>query len=250
MQFTIDAYKNLIHLLQLKNYEFCFYGESEVVARSVILRHDIDLSLDKAVEMAKVENELGVKATYFILTSTNFYNVFSKESYEKLQQIKELGHVIGLHFDEKRYEIESVEEMEKYILYELRMLNELLNENIKVISMHRPSKLILENEIVIPGIINSYSRKFFKDMKYVSDSRMHWRENILEIIHSNEFEKLHILTHPFWYSEEDELMEDKLRQFLGNAALERYDFLNDNFTNLFEVIDRNEIVQDGVAIHL
>ncbi len=49
----------------------------------------------------------------------------------------------------KDMNITSIEEMEKYILFELKILGELLNEQVNVISMHRPSKLILENDIQI-----------------------------------------------------------------------------------------------------
>lgn len=242
MQFTNNAYKNLIELLKIKDYQFLFYNEGDDVERSVILRHDIDLSLDKAVEMAILEYELGVKSTYFILLSTNFYNIFSKESYQKILQIKDLGHMIGLHFDEKRYEILNLEDMKKFVLFELKILGELLNEEVKVISMHRPSKLILENDFQMTNIINSYSAKYFKSMKYVSDSRMNWRENVYEIIHSNRYQKLHILTHPFWYSSNEEHMKHKLFRFINNAVEERYDSLNDNLTELHEVIGKKEIL--------
>ncbi len=81
-------------------------------------------------------------------------------------------------------------------------------------------------------------------MKYVSDSRMNWRENILEIIHSNQYKKLHVLTHPFWYSTHDERIEEKIGAFLQNAIVERYDHLNDNLTELHQIIEKREILQD------
>lgn len=245
MQFTIDAYVNLMKLLKSKEYHFCLYDECDDFEKSVILRHDVDLTLDKALEMAIVENELGVKSTYFILLSTNFYNIFSKQSYQKIQQIKDLGHVIGLHFDEKRYNITSIDEMEKYILFELTILGELLDEQVNVISMHRPSKLILENDIQLENITNSYSEKYFKSMKYVSDSRMNWRENLMDIIHSNQYNKLHILTHPFWYStKNNESMKEKITEFLQSAIIERYDHLNDNLTDLHQILVREDILRN------
>lgn len=244
MHFTIEAYVKLIELLKSSDYQFCFYDDCNVVEKSVILRHDVDLSLDKAVEIAQVENQLGVKSTYFILLTTNFYNIFSKESYNKIKQIKDLGHVIGLHFDEKRYDITTIDEMENHILFELKMLGQLLNEQINVISMHRPSKLILENDIQIKDVINSYSKKYFKEMKYVSDSRMNWRENVIEIIESNHYKKLHILTHPFWYSVNEEQIKGKIKRFLQNAIIERYDHLKDNLTELHQIIEKKEILHE------
>lgn len=241
MEFTTKAYIELLDLLRHNGYYFCLYRESETVKKSVIIRHDVDFSLEKALEMARLEHDLAVKSTYFILLSTNFYNVFSKESFEKLKQIYSLGHEIGLHFDEKRYDIQTIRDMQNCVELEAEVLGKLLKTDITVVSMHRPSKLVLENEIPFRQIINSYSSKYFKSMKYVSDSRMNWREDPIETIESGKYEKLHILTHPFWYSTEIETMEVKLKDFLKQSISERYDFMYDNFTALDQVIDWKEI---------
>lgn len=241
MEFTTKAYIELLELLRHNGYYFCLYRESETVKKSVIIRHDVDFSLEKALEMARLEHDLAVKSTYFILLSTNFYNIFSKESFDKLIQIQSLGHEIGLHFDEKRYDIQTIEDMQKAVKMEAKILGNLLNTEVKVVSMHRPSKLVLENDIPFHQIINSYSSKYFKSMKYVSDSRMNWREDPIETIESGKYEKLHILTHPFWYSTEIETMEVKLKDFLKQSISERYDFMYDNFTALDQVFDWKEI---------
>lgn len=111
--------------------------------------------------------------------------------------------------------------------------------------MHRPSKEFLEMNLEIPNVINSYQKKFFKDFKYVSDSRMFWRENIEEIIEKDDYNKLHILTHPFWYSNnQNESMKEKLISYIKNGIDSRYDFLNENFRNLEEVILKKELVRD------
>lgn len=243
MEFTIKAYVALLELLMFKGYNFCSYQESDIYEKCVILRHDVDFTLDKALQMAIIENSLGIKSTYFILLSTDFYNVFSKQSFKKLQQIMQLGHEIGLHFDEKRYNIKTINDMEKHIENELNIISDLLNYQVNVISMHRPSDLVLENDIQFKNIINSYSFKFFKSMKYISDSRMNWREDPIEIIKSDNYQKLHILTHPFWYSATNETMEYKLREFLNKAISERYEFMDDNFTALNQVIGWKEIIQ-------
>lgn len=241
MEFTTKAYIDLLNILKHKGYHFCLYCESDTVKKSVIIRHDVDFSLEKALEMAKLEHDLGVKSTYFILLSTNFYNIYSKDSFEKIKQIYSLGHEIGLHFDEKRYDIQTIRDMQNSVELEAEVLGKLLNAEITVVSMHRPSKLVLENDILFHQIINSYSSKYFKSMKYVSDSRMNWREDPIETIESGKYEKLHILTHPFWYSTEIETMEAKLKDFLKQSISERYDFMYDNFTELDQVIDWKEI---------
>lgn len=241
MEFTINAYVQLLGILRDKGYTFCLYHESENFNKSVILRHDIDFSIDKALEMAKIEHSKNAKSTYFVLLTSNFYNVFSKESFEKLEKVMSLGHEIGLHFDEKRYDIKTAEEMKKYVESEAEILSRILNHQIKVISMHRPSKFVLENDLHFAPFINSYSSKYLNYMKYISDSRMNWRENPFQLIESGLYKKLHILTHSFWYSTANESLEHKLKDFLNQAIGERYDHINDNFRDLDQLINRKEI---------
>lgn len=240
MEFTYDGYLRLIDLLKEKNYYFCDYLNCDKYDKTVIFRHDIDNSLNKALEIAKIEHENNITSTFFVLLSTNFYNVFSRESNEILKEIMELGHQIGLHFDEKRYEISSVKELEYWVERESGILRNAIDEEINVVSMHRPSKWILENDIQFKGIINSYSKKFLSDFKYLSDSRMHWRENVLEIIESEKYDKLHILTHSFWYSDKNETIDEKLVKFIDEAKMERYFSLKDNIRDLDEIINESE----------
>lgn len=78
-------------------------------------------------------------------------------------------------------------------------------------------------------------------MKYLSDSRLRWREDPIAIIASEQYKKLHILTHPFSYSTDRKSMETKLREFILKAIYDRYDYINENFTGLDQVIRREEI---------
>ena len=70
---------------------------------------------------------------------------------------------------------------------------------------------------------------------------MHWRENVIEIIKNEQYDKLHILTHPFWYSDKVEETKDKLKYFVNEAKNDRYVLLNNNFRDLSEYIKREDI---------
>ncbi len=231
MEFTYSAYTNMIKELKRNNYQFCNYHNESGVEKSVILRHDIDFSLDKALEIAKLENKLQVKSTFFISISTNFYNVFSKLSYEIISQIIELGHDIGLHFDESRYEINTTYELELFIESECKILKSAIRNSVNSVSMHRPSRWILDSKIEFQNCVNSYSNKYFSEYKYVSDSRMNWREDVLDIIKNNNYNKIHILTHPFWYSEGIEDMNYKIMNFLNTNTEKISTQIRENITN-------------------
>ena len=56
-----------------------------------------------ANNMASIKHELGIKATYFILTTCEYHNILSKNSRRLLKEILGIGHEIALHFDPTLY---------------------------------------------------------------------------------------------------------------------------------------------------
>lgn len=240
MQFTYESYKGLIHLLQESGYAIKSYHTWQDSSRCVILRHDIDNSLTKAEELAHVEQELGVTSTYFVLLTSDFYNIASKNSLEMLRTIQSMGHELGLHFDEKAYPESTPEEMVERILRERDILSSILEAPVTTVSMHRPGKFTLEADLNIPGMINSYGQIFFHDFKYLSDSRRRWREPVLDIIRSGKYDRLHILTHAFWYNNEEKSMEHSVGEFIRSANLERYNHMMDNITDLESIVRKED----------
>lgn len=225
----------MLALLKENKFKDIKYGE-EHSGKTVLLRHDVDYSLEKAIEIAKIEREMNMKSTYFILVSSDFYNVFSKKSISFIQNIIELGHEIGLHFDEKKYVINNINDIKKEIYNEIEILSQLINSEINTVSMHRPSQYLLNQNLDLGKVINSYSQAYFKEMKYISDSRMNWREDPFYNISSSDIKKLHILTHPFWYSDKPETMDYKLKLFINEAKNERFETLKNNITDLNKII--------------
>ena len=244
MQFTYHAYEGLVSLLLEQGYAVKTYHTWQEAARCVILRHDIDTSLSKAVELARVEQELGVSSTYFVLLTSDFYNVASKGSLEKLRVIQSMGHELGLHFDETAYEGITMETMPEYIQREATILSDILGIPITTVSMHRPSRAILEADLKIPGMVNSYGKTFFHEFKYLSDSRRRWREPVEEIICSREHDRLHILTHAFWYHEQEEPIETTVRNFILSANRERYRQMMENITDLPSILKEDELFHE------
>ena len=239
MDFTYDSYLGLIKLLREHNYNIVSYHDWESCDKSVILRHDIDYDMDKAVELAQFESKNGVKSTFFVLLTSDFYNVFSRANREKLQKILAMGHEIGLHFDETCYD--SLENVKDCILSEKNSLENVLGLSVKTLSMHRPSKQMLEMDLKVDGLVNSYGSIFFKDIKYLSDSRRRWREPVEEIVASEQYNRLQILTHAFWYNDINTDMHDTISGFVNQANFVRYEYLNDNITDLQSVMKREEI---------
>lgn len=242
MEFTFQGYRTLLTLLREQGYAFQNYHNYKAASRCVILRHDIDVSLSRAVKLAEVEAEEGVSSTWFVLLRTDFYNAASKDGLENLHRIQSLGHEIGLHFDETAYaETLGPDEVVQNIIKECGLLSALLEAPVSTVSMHRPSKTTLEADYQIPGMINSYENTFFHGFKYLSDSRRRWREPVEEIIRSGQYDRLHILTHAFGYCEEEIDFSQLLREFICSAKQERYWQLAANITDMASVLREDEV---------
>ena len=242
MHFTYEAYKRLLCSLRDHGYEICGYDDWQDKKRCVILRHDIDNDIEKALYLAGVEHEMGVKSTYFVLVSSDFYIVFSAANGSRLRELSSLGHAIGLHFDEVRYpEIKEPEDACVLIEKEARILSEAAGTPVTTVSMHRPSKMMLGADLKIPGIINSYGQTYFKDFKYLSDSRRRWREPVEEIIEKEQYDRLHILTHAIWYNESELDIHDSISAFIKKGNLFRYEAEKENITDLETIMKIEEL---------
>ena len=121
------------------------------------------------------------------------------------------------------------------------MLSALLETPVTTVSMHRPSRATLEANLEIPGIVNSYGTMFFHDFKYLSDSRRRWREPVLDIVRSGAYDRLHILTHAFWYETEERDIAATVQAFVNQANRERYQAMSGNITDLSSIMSESEV---------
>ena len=60
----------------------------------LFLRHDVDLSLEAALAMARLEHELGAHATYFLMRESVFYNLDSALGRDSIAELRDLGHAV------------------------------------------------------------------------------------------------------------------------------------------------------------
>ena len=164
-----------------------------------------------------------------------------------IMHIKELGHDIGLHFDETNYALPSAydernEKIKELIIHEKNVMEKIIpGIKIESVSMHMPSKQTLEEDLHFEdNFINSYSYKFFKKHKYISDSNMHWRENIYETIASGQYDNLHILTHPIWYDVNYNSKTDKISKLL----LEKKNMIYNEVCNISPGIEDDIKLED------
>ncbi len=245
MKFTLQAYRDLLKLLRENNYSICDYYNYLNYDKFVILRHDVDFDLRKAAKFAKMESEMGVRSIYFILISSDFYNVLSLYNYNCVKEILSYGHEIGLHFDKTKYVGKDMKQIRAAIYEEIHLLEMIIGQKVRTVSMHRPSKEMLESEMELDHVVNTYGRLFFKDIKYISDARMNWREDVESVVKNGESLKIQLLTHPFWYSETERTITENLKRFVLRASEERYKELGENLRDLGSVLSKEDLRRNG-----
>lgn len=194
--------------------------------------------------MAEIEKRKGVNSTFFTLISSDFYNPFSANNTRYLKEIIACGHEIGLHFDEVKYKEATADEIKKLIAEEAWVLEKATGAPVRTVSMHRPSRAILDANLQVPGIINSYDHTYFEEFKYLSDSRRRWREPVEDIINEGRFNRLHILTHAFWYNEEEKDIGGSIREFVNCANEDRYYTMADNISDIAKIMSDQEVLHE------
>src|SRR4051812_26225051 len=93
--FTEEHYRELLRLAGEK-YEFVSFTDTQRAGRTVLWRHDIDMSPQRALALARMEAEEEVAATYLVLLHSEFYNALESSVVDVLRRIVDLGHHLGL----------------------------------------------------------------------------------------------------------------------------------------------------------
>lgn len=218
LSFSPSGYTDLISCFLSKGYSIRHYSDARPEQPHLIVRHDVDFSLPAAVAMGKLERDLNVASTYFVLLRTEFYNPFSREGLAALEQILDCGHDIGLHFDAALY---GGADIEQSIARECEHLESLIGRSIKTVSFHRPGSHNIGEADRLAGRFNAYGPRYFCAMGYCSDSRGAWNHGTpLEHAAVRERRALQLLIHPFWWGSPEMAPQDRLREFIRVRARE------------------------------
>jgi hypothetical protein len=203
--FTEDAYRRLIRLAKA-HWEFIAFADFQKPGRVCLWRHDIDLSVHRAFRLAQIEAEEGVHSTYFVLLHGIFYNFFEKEIARLLRGIRDLGHELALHFEPDFYgDRESgTIPLVDLLTFERQILETAFETRVCAFSWHNPTlgePRMASDQDVVAGMVNAYGRGIRERFSYCSDSNGYWRfRRLTEVLEAGADEKLHVLTHPGWWT--------------------------------------------------
>lgn len=207
MSFSLEGFRDLIGAFRAADYRFGGFTR-DVPKRTLILRHDVDFSIELAARLAREEAALGIPATFFFMLTSNFYNLLSSASRALIGEIKGLGHTVSLHFDPTVHD-----DMDTGFAAERKLFEEAFGA-IEVVSIHRPGRFLDDHNRALGDVLHTYQDRFFRHIKYVSDSGGRFGHG--HPLDSEAFaagESIHLLLHPIWWTTAEADASDKLREW-------------------------------------
>lgn len=196
--FDMAHYRVLLEAAHAGGYRFSSF-EALPEDGDLILRHDVDLSLDAALAMAELEAELGAPATYFLMTRSEFYNLDAPSGVAAIERLRRLGHRVALH-----------------AVYPDAGLDPRFDP---VIAWHNPDPEYMTAPV--EDAVNVMQPGFFDPECYRSDSNQRWRHGCPhEQIERGELRWLQLLIHPEIWVYPGETMRETMLAML-DAERER-----------------------------
>jgi hypothetical protein len=190
-----------------------------------ILRHDVDYSPAAALRLAALEAARGVKASYFLLLNTFYYNLLSPEHADVARRLRELGHEVGLHYDVRFLAAFPRERWEELLEEQARLLGAMSGAPVETVALHQPALVGADPLRGRTRFLDAYDDRFFREMTYVSDSCRAWRDATWRMLADGPLPpRLQLVLHPINWAPQDRDraaifagVHDELRAHLGEA---------------------------------
>jgi len=209
-EFSIDHYRLLLRSARDGGYRFAGF-DAPPATGVLILRHDVDLSLEAALAIAEVEAAEEAWSTWFLMTRSIFYNLASSEGERAIARLRGLGHRVAHH-----------------AVYPHVDLDERFDP---VVAWHNPDPEFMTAPI--PGAVNVMEAPFFDPEHYRSDSNQQWRHGCPhEQLARAEFEWLQLLTHPEIWAFDGATMGETMQSMLDADRVARLDHLRNDRIDL------------------
>ena len=218
--FTTRAYVRLLDAAAAR-FRFVSYEEAATATGNglCIWRHDVDISPQRAVVLARLEAERGIRATYFVQVGAEFYNAFERDCRRCFREISTLGHWVGLHFDAGAWP--GSDSVLMGIQREVNALRNLLSIPVDTVSLHNPATYDMDRFLTerLAGLYNGSASCYRDGWEYCSDSNGLWRfRPLLEVIEDPSTLRLHALTHAEWWQDQAMAPRQRIQRSIDGRA--------------------------------
>jgi hypothetical protein len=201
--FSLGHYRELLRGAKAGGYRWAGFDKPPVPG-DLILRHDVDLSLDAALAVAEVEADEGAWSTWFLMTRSVFYNLASSEGEYAIARLRELGHRVAHHAVFPHIDLDERFE--------------------PVVAWHNPDPEFMRAPL--DGAVNVMEPAFFDPDHYRSDSNQQWRHGCPhEQLARGELEWLQLLTHPEIWAFDGTTMRETMESMLDADRAARFEHL-------------------------
>ncbi len=202
-EFSLGHYRELLAAARAGGYRFTGFDRSPEPG-DLILRHDVDLSLDAAVCLAEVEAEAGAWSTWFLMTRSVFYNLASHEGERAISRLRDLGGRIAHHAVWPDVDLDERFE--------------------PIVAWHNPDPEYMSQPLA--GATNVMTAPWFDPDHYRSDSNGRWRHGCPHPgLERGEPEWLQLLIHPEVWVYDGATMGEKMQSFLDADRTARLEHL-------------------------
>jgi hypothetical protein len=201
--FSLGHYRELLQAATAGGYRWAGFDRPPE-AGDLILRHDVDLSLDGALGVAELEAEEGAWSTWFLMTRSVFYNLSSQEGVAAIERLRMLGHRVAHHAVWPDVDLDDRFD--------------------RAVAWHNPDPEYMRGDI--SGAVNVMQPPFFDPEHYRSDSNQRWRHGCPhEQLAAGEFEWLQLLTHPEIWAFPGATMRETMEAMLDADRAARFEHL-------------------------
>lgn len=175
--FSLEHYDEILHAIEKR-------AGSVTERKDIILAHDIDISPKYALELARLEYYHGIKATYYVLLHSDWYNALAPQNMALIQEIKALGHEVAFHYD-GRYD------------FDLESVHRAFCSMTKTDSIEVSQHLVgITPNVSIPHSLHDRSAIMKEGYQYIADSGGWWRNGC---ICQHVDKRMMFLCHPAWW---------------------------------------------------
>jgi hypothetical protein len=208
--FSLEHYRDLLRAARAGGYRWAGFDRAPEQG-DLILRHDVDLSLDAALAMAEVEADEAAWSTWFLMTRSVFYNLASSEGERAIERLRALGHRVAHHAVYPHVDLDKRFD--------------------PVVAWHNPDPEFMTAPI--EGAVNVMQAPFFDPEHYRSDSNQRWRSGCPhDDLAAGRFTWLQLLTHPEIWAFSGATMRETMESLLDADRAARLEHLRNDRIDL------------------
>lgn len=201
--FSLETYRLIMRTALASGVQFRSFEEADGRgARTILLRHDVDYSLEMAVQIAETNADLGVRATFFLLLRSQVYNLCSDVSLRLAERIDGLGQRLALHtplparFADRPFVEQRLRRDFEFVKVDLPRMR-------PVASWHNPSAEGIDSYLAlreVGGLVNAYSTAFCRDIPYYADSNLrHSVHDLMRLVGEEGPLAMQLVLHPLYW---------------------------------------------------